>query len=101
MWTQLADLPVPLYCVCVAVLQHKIFVTGYSPVKHAKYQVYVYNINTDQWGQLPPLGQYSGIPHIIGDKLAIIGGYNSATNKRTNKVSTFDEGSQNLDILLS
>ena len=56
--------------------------------------MYVYYINTDQWGHLPPPGQYNGIPHIIGDKLPIIGGFNSATKKRTNKVSTFDEGSQ-------
>ena len=55
---------------------------------------YVYNIITDQWGQLPPSEHYYGIPHIIGDKLAIIGGVLSATNKRTNKVSTFDDGSQ-------
>ena len=39
-------------------------------------------------GQLPPSGHYHGIPHIIGDKLANIGGRLSATNKRTNKVST-------------
>ena len=90
----MADLPVPLYYVQVAVHHHKIFVTGNSPVKDAKHQVYVYNINTDHWGQLPPPGQCNGIPHIIGDKLAIIGGCNSATNRRTNKVSTFDEGSQ-------
>ena len=71
------------------------FVIGInSPVKDAKCQVYVYNINTDQWGHLPLSGQYNSIPHIIGDKLAIIGGHLSATNKRTNKVSTFDEGSQ-------
>ena len=90
----MADLPVPLYYVHAAVHHHKIFVTGNSPVKDAKHQVYVYNINTDQWGQLPPSGQYYGVPHIIGDKLTIIGGCNSATMKRTNKVSTFDEGSQ-------
>ena len=50
--------------------------------------------NTDQWGQLPPSGHYYGIPHIIGGKLVIIGGRLSATNKRTNKVSTFDKDSQ-------
>ena len=65
-----------------------------SPVDDAKHQVYVYNINTDQWGQLPPSGHYYGIPHIIGGRLAIIGGCLSATRKRTNKVSTFDEDSQ-------
>ena len=93
-WTQLADLPVPLYDPFVAVQHHKIYVTGSSPVEDALHQVYVYNINTDQWGQLPPSGHYYGIPHIIGGRLAIIGGRLSATKKMTNKVSTFDEDSQ-------
>ena len=93
-WTQLADLPVPLYDTYVAVQHHKIYVTGIDPVEDALHQVYVYNINDDQWGQLPPSGHYLGIPHIIGGRLAIIGGRLSATKKRTNKVSTFDEGSQ-------
>ena len=39
-------------------------------------------------------GHYYGIPHIIGGRLAIIGGWLSATNKMTNKVSTFDGDSQ-------
>ena len=93
-WTQLADLPVPLHSARSAVQHHKIYVTGDSPVKDAIDQVYVYDINTDQWGQLPPLGQYYGISHIIGGKLVIIGGRLSATKKITNKVSTFDEDSQ-------
>ena len=94
-WTRLADLPTPLYAAFVAVHGHKIYVAGgNSPVESAEDQVHVYNINTDQWGQLPLSGHYGGIPHIIGDKLAIIGGYLSATDERTNKVSTFDDGSQ-------
>ena len=93
-WTQLADLPAPLRFVYVAVQHHKIFVTGIGPGEDAKHQVYVYNINNDQWGQLPPSGHYYGVPHIIGGRLAIIGGRLSATKKRTNKVSTFDEDSQ-------
>ena len=93
-WTQLADLPVPLFGACVAVQHHKIYVTGDSPVEDAKHQVYVYDINTDQWGQLPPSGHFKGIPHIIDGKLVIIGGRLSATKKKTNKVSTFDEDSQ-------
>ena len=93
--TQLADLPVPLYAAYVAVRHHKIYVTGCdSPVEDAYHQVYVYDINTDQWGQLPPSGHYYGVPHIIGGKLAIIGGRLSATKKMTNKISTFDEDSQ-------
>ena len=93
-WTQLADLPVPLYDAYVAVQHHKIYVTGDSPIDDAEHQVYVYNNNTDQWGQLPPSGHYYGIPHIVGGRLAIIGGCLSATKKKTNKVSTFDEDSQ-------
>ena len=94
-WTQLADLPVPLYDAYVAVQHHKIYVTSdASPVQHVEHQVYVYNINTDQWGQLPPSCHYKGILHIIGGRLAIIGGRLSATTKMTNKVSTFDEDSQ-------
>ena len=94
-WTQLADLPVPLYDADVAVQHHKIYVTGgESPVEDAKHQVYIYDINTDQWGQLPLSGHFKGVPHIIGGKLVIIGGRLSATEKMTNKVSTFDEDSQ-------
>ena len=94
-WTQLADLPVPLYGAYAAVQYHKIYVTGInSPVVDALHQIFVYDINTDQWGQLPPSGHYYGIPHIIGGRLAIIGGCLSATKKVTNKVSTYDEDSQ-------
>ena len=90
----MADLPAPLFDTYVAVHHHKIYVTGDSPVEDAIHQVYVYDINTDQWGELPPSGHYYGIPYIIGGKLVIIGGRLSATKKRTNKVSTFDEDSQ-------
>ena len=68
--------------------------TAQSPVEDAIHQAYVYDINTDRWGQLPPSGHYYGVPHIIGGKLVIIGGRLSATKKRTNKVSTFDEDRQ-------
>ena len=93
-WTQLADLPIPLYAAHVAVQYHKIYVIGVSPVQDVLHQLYIYDINFDQWGQLPLSGHYYGIPHIIGGRLAIIGGRLSATKKRTNKVSTFDEDSQ-------
>ena len=94
-WTQLADLPVPLYEGYVAVQDKRVYVTaGDSLVEANRHEVFVYDTNTDQWGQLPPSGHYKGIPHIIGRRLAIIGGRLSATKKMTNKVSTFDEGSQ-------
>ena len=83
-WTQLANLPAPMYGAYVTVQDKKVYVAGGSgPVDDAEHQVYVYDVNTDHWGQLPPSGHYYGIPHIIGGKLAIIGGRLSATKKRT------------------
>ena len=93
-WTELADLPVPLYNAHVAVQDNKIYVIGDSPIQDDLHQIYIYDINSDQWDQLPPSGHYYGIPHIIGGRLAIIGGRLSATKKMTNKVSTFDEDRQ-------
>ncbi|XP_065908240.1 uncharacterized protein [Dysidea avara] len=94
-WTQLANLPAQMCRAYVTVQDKKVYVAGgFSPVDDAKHQVYVYDINTDHWDELPPSGHFYGVPHIIGGKLAIIGGMLSATKKRTNKVSTFDEISQ-------
>ena len=94
-WTQLASLPTHLWEPYVTVQDEKIYVAGgNSPVVDAYHQVYVYNANTDHWAQLPPSGHCYGIPHIIGGRLAIIGGHVSDNNERTNKVSTFDETSQ-------
>ena len=57
--------------------------------------MYVYDINIDEWNQLPPSGHYYGIPHIIGGKLVIIGGHQLLLRRELNsKVSTFDEDSQ-------
>ena len=84
-----------MYLAYVTVQDKKVYVAGgASPVDDAEHQVYVYDVNTDHWDQLPPSGHYYGIPHIIGGKLAIIGGALSATKVVTNKVSTFDETSQ-------
>ena len=94
-WTQLANLPTPMYGAYVTVQEKKVYVAGgTSPVDVATHQVYVYDVNTDHWDQLPPSGHYYSIPHIIGGKLAIIGGCLSATKRPTNKVCTFDETSQ-------
>ena len=91
----MADLPAPMWGAYIAVQDKKVYVAGgVSPVGDAYHQVYVYDINTDQWGQLPPPGHCYGVPHIIGGKLAIIGGRLSTTWECTNKVSTFDGISQ-------
>jgi len=53
--------------------------------------VYVYDMNTDQWRTLPSPGHYYGTPHIIGGKLSVIGGCQTGTHIRTNKIATFDD----------
>jgi len=84
-----------MFGAAVAVKDKKIYITSdASPVDYARHQVYVYDVHTDHWDQLPPPGQYKGIPYIIGGKLAIIGGRLPATMNRTNRVSTFNEASQ-------
>ena len=93
-WTRLANLPVPLVDAYVAVQGTKVYVTGDSPNDNALHQVYVYDLNTDCWDQLPPPGHYLGIPQIVGGKLVIFGGRKSDTKKRTNEVSTFDSTDQ-------
>ena len=73
-----------------------IYVAGHaSAVTGAQEQVYAYDVNADQWSQLPISGQYYGIPHIIGGKLSILGGRISDTRKKTNRVITFDKAANN------
>jgi len=94
-WTRLANLPAPVYDACVTEQDKKVYVAGgVSPVDDAIHQVYVYDVNTDHWDQLPPSGHYHGAVHIISGKLAVIGGWLSASRRGTNKVTTFDETSQ-------
>ena len=90
-WTQLANLPAPIYGAYVTVQEKKIYVAGgASPVDDALHQVYVYDVDINQWERLPSSGHLYGIPHTIGGKLVVIGGRLASTKKRTNKVSTFD-----------
>jgi len=85
-----------MYNAHATVQDKKVYVAGgASPVDNTMDQVYVYEINTDHWDQLPPSGHWRGIPQIIGGKLAIIGGRLSSTTKMvTNKVSTFNNTSK-------
>jgi len=78
----------------VAVKDNKVYVTASSSFDNTFHHLYVYDITINEWHTLPSSGHWDGIPHIIGGKLAIIGGYFSSTNKVTNKVSTFNEDNQ-------
>ena len=94
-WTRLADLPAPLCTVYIAVQGGKVYVSGgISSVEDAAHQVFVYDIDNDRWGQLPTPDHNFAVPHIIGGKLTLIGGRLIATNKITNKISTFDHTKQ-------
>ena len=90
-WTQLADLPVPLYNAHAVVQNRKIYVTGQSPIEGMECQVFMFDITKNHWCQLPQSGHSFGILHIVGGKLVVIGGRLVATKNRTNKVSTFNE----------
>jgi len=91
-WTRLADIPDPLYAARVAKQDEKLYVTGHcSPVENVRDNVYAYDFTTDQWKKLPPPGHYYGTPHIIGGKLTVIGGCQTGTHVRTNRIATFDD----------
>ena len=55
--------------------------------------VYVYDVNGNQWDRLPPPGQYKGTLQIINNNLTVIGGWDTTTNKITNKVTTYNNNS--------
>jgi len=87
-------MPAQLYGAYAAMQGKRLFVSGaYSPSVNSMQTVYVYDIDTDFWKQLP-LSDHYGVPHIIGGRLALIGGRLSSTKNVTNKVSTFDETCQ-------
>ena len=68
---------------------------GDAPQRETHYYVFSYKININEWSKLTPPGHYRGRLQIIDDKLTMIGGCDNVTNKRTNKVSTFNNTSNN------
>ena len=95
-WKKCADLPSPL-CDASAVLhKENIYVmAGVAPQDETYDYVFSYDINNNEWSRLPPPGHYMGILQIINDQLTVIGGWDNDTNKVTNKVSTFDNNTNN------
>ena len=66
---------------------------GMTPDRDTYNYVYVYDINSNYWDKISPPGQYKGTLQIIDSKLTVIGGWDNTTNKRTNKVTTFNNNS--------
>ena len=94
-WIRLADLPVAMYGAYVAIQDKKIYIAGGNcPMNDVLHHVFVYDTDCNKWDKLPSPDQYCTIPHIIGWKLALIGGCLLSTKMRTNKVSTFNETNQ-------
>lgn len=79
----------------VTIQDKKIYITGgASPEDNAFDQVYIYDINANQWDHIPPLGQCGGIPQIVGGKFIAIGGLPPESKLDTNKASTYDKASK-------
>ena len=90
-WEKCADLPSPMYAASAVLHKENIYVmAGSVPQRETLGYVFSYDINNSEWSRLPPPGHYTGILQIINDQLTVIGGQDTDTNKRTNKVSTFD-----------
>ena len=93
-WENCADLPSPLYSASVALHDNKVYtMAGDAPDDDTLDYVNVYDINGNQWDRLPPPRQYMGRLQIIDSNLTVIGGWDNATGKRTNKVTTYNNNS--------
>ena len=67
-----------------------VYVTGDAPSDDTEHNVYSYNTETDCWQQLPQPGHRYGVLCVVGDKLTIFGGRDSATDAMCKKVTTYD-----------
>ena len=95
-WENRANLPSPMYGASAVLHKENIYVmAGGAPQRETHYDVLSYNININEWSKLPPPGHYKGTLQILNDKLTVIGGVDNATNEVTNKVSTFNNNSNN------
>ena len=68
---------------------------GAAPQNDTYDYVFSYNININEWSRFPSHGYIQGILQILNDKLTVIGGWDRATKQVTNKVSTFNNNSNN------
>ena len=90
-WEKCADLPSPLYEASAVLHKENIYVmAGTAPQRETCDYVFSYDIKNNEWSRFPPPGHCYGILQIINDQLTVIGGFDNDTKKITNKVSTFD-----------
>ena len=95
-WEKCAQLPSPLYCASAVLHKENIYVmAGDAPQDDTLDYVFSYNININEWSRLPSHGHYYGRLQILNDELTVFGGMDNATKQVTNKVSTFNNNSNN------
>ena len=95
-WENCTDLPSPMYSASAIRHNDNVYVmAGDAPQDDTYEYVFSYNININEWSRLPFPGHYQGTLQILNDKLTVIGGWDNATDRATNKVSTFNNNSNN------
>ena len=83
-----------MYAASVATDKDHVYVTGDCVKEEALNVVFVYTISTNSWSQLPPSDHRWGVLKMVGYKLAIFGGIDGHTEKRTNRISTFEKSNK-------
>ena len=95
-WKKCADLPSPMYGASAVLHKENIYVmAGMAPQDETRDYVFSYDIYSNEWSRLPPPGHHTGRLQIINDQLTVIGGRDKDSNRVTNKVSTFDNNTNN------
>jgi len=64
---------------------------GVGAEKEVELCVFEFSLFHGNWRRLPDPQHKSSVPHVVCEKLVLFGGYDVATNKITNQVSTYDK----------
>lgn len=73
-------------------LENNLYVAGGSGLeKDVEISVFEFNLFHGGWRRLPNPQHKSAIPHIVSKDLVLFGGFDVATNRATNQVSTYDK----------
>jgi len=98
-WTNCSPLPTSMYQAYSTVINNTMYIGGGVCQDSSKeFIVYAYHLEEDKWSSLPPLQQTNGIPINISEKLTIVGGWDSNTNKATRKLTTFTDNGWKNDV---
>ena len=91
-WIRLNNLPHPLHSAYAIRLENNLYVAGgVGSEREVEIAIFEFNLFHGNWRRLPDPQHKSGIPHAVCGKLVLFGGFDVATNKITNQVSTYDK----------